>query len=156
MATPWVFSQSLKIRNQLPSQGIQVNIPDQLKQIGILLTQNGFIAVLKQDPASLMAPIKAPGIPTHHTSHQVASRRLTRPEQQVKVVGHEGPGVTAIADPGETGRQAGKKVGSILIGTENSSPFNASAHHMIQRPRQMQTRLSRHGDKDKEKLVGCL
>ena len=79
----------------------------------------------------------------------LGSRRLTRPEQQVKVVGHEGPGETAIAEPGNPGRQAFKKVGTILIGTEDGSPFHASAHHIIQRPRQRQARLSQHGESRK-------
>ena len=51
-------------------QGIQMNIADQLLEIGLLVTHDGFITVLKEMPMSAMAPIIGDGIAGEQAPHE--------------------------------------------------------------------------------------
>ena len=42
----------------LNAKGIEMNIPNQLRQIGIPFTQKGLISILKQVTVAFMAPVK--------------------------------------------------------------------------------------------------
>jgi len=49
--------QFTEVLHQLCPQGIQMNIPDQFKQIGVFLTQYGFITILEELSVSMVTVI---------------------------------------------------------------------------------------------------
>ncbi len=62
MSAPPVVVQSIEVANSSGAQRIKVNIPDQFQQIGLLVTDNGFVAVLKQVAAATMTEIESGGM----------------------------------------------------------------------------------------------
>jgi hypothetical protein len=58
MAADGITVQPGKIRLETGSQGIQMNIAYQFPQVGVLLAQNRFIAVLKQLAVPFVHPLK--------------------------------------------------------------------------------------------------
>ena len=68
-----------------------MDVAYQFEQIGIPLAQDGFIPVLKQMP---MAAVKGLGIARQQTTHGCGDGHGAGFEQQVKMVGHQRPGVT--------------------------------------------------------------
>jgi hypothetical protein len=64
-----VFVQGLNVFCQPCTDGIQMNVSYQFKQVGVLLTQYGLIAVLKQMPTPAVAPVVGNGISGQQSSH---------------------------------------------------------------------------------------
>jgi hypothetical protein len=62
MATIRILAQAIIILNKSGAQRIEMDIPYQFKQIGVLLAQNGFIAVLKKVPATPVSFIIIPSV----------------------------------------------------------------------------------------------
>jgi len=60
MAAPPII---LRTVNQAGSDGIQMNITNQLQKINISVTENGLIASLKDMPYSIISPVEIPSIP---------------------------------------------------------------------------------------------
>lgn len=58
MAADGITVQPGKIRLETGSQGIQMNVAYQFPQVGVLLAQNRFIAVLKQLAVPFVRPLK--------------------------------------------------------------------------------------------------
>jgi hypothetical protein len=46
-----------------------MDITDQLQEIGLVFTDDRFIAILKEMPISLVAAVEGDGITGHETSH---------------------------------------------------------------------------------------
>jgi len=61
MAAPPII---LRTVNQAGSDGIQMNITNQLQKISISVTENGFIASLKDMPYPIISPVEIKRIPS--------------------------------------------------------------------------------------------
>jgi hypothetical protein len=93
-----------------------VDIADQFQKVRLLLTQDRFVAVLKQAPRSLVSPIEGHGVPCQHPSHDSGDGRLPRPEQEM--VGHQAPGKTVRGCLCQNPAQPVDKIPSVLIVAE--------------------------------------
>jgi hypothetical protein len=87
VATPLISIQPFKIGNDFRSQGIEVYIPDKLKEIWIFFANNGFIAVLKDMSCPVMAFVKRDGVAGQKTAHEILEFDGVRAEEEMEVVG---------------------------------------------------------------------
>jgi hypothetical protein len=70
-----------------------MDVPNERKEIFILVAENGFVSVFKQVPASVMEAIKILGIPRQKFSHDRGNALPAALKQDVHVIAHEDPGV---------------------------------------------------------------
>ena len=68
-----------------------MNVPDQLQQICIFLTKNGFITILEKMPMAGVPAIMRDGIPGKKPSHYRRYGYSTGSEKQMEMIGHERP-----------------------------------------------------------------
>lgn len=132
MATPLISIQPFKIGNDFRSQGIEVDIPDKLKEIWIFFANNGFIAVLKDMSCPVMTLVKRNGVAGQKTAHEILEFDCVRAEEEMKVVGDKRPGETIGSRVHQKGRKAFTKISAISVVPENIPPFNSPDNHMLQ------------------------
>lgn len=101
MPAPWIAIQFVDCFYQTCPQWIQMNVADQLKQIGIFLAGNGFIAVLEQVPRTFVLEIEDYGVAGKQAAHEDGEFCHPRAEEQMEVIGHERPGKAVGAGFGE-------------------------------------------------------
>jgi len=138
------MAQPAKIRNHLRPKGIQVKVADQLQEVGLRLHHDGLVAVLEQVAHALMAAIERPGVPGEEGAHTARERPTPRPDQEMGVVGQEGPG----GDGERSGvRQRGDpshEFISIDVIPEKGCPLDPPHRDMVQGVRGVQAGLAWH------------
>lgn len=85
--------QVLRRGNDTGAERIEVDVADELQEIGLLLAEDGLVAVLEQVAGPLVAPVVPDRVGRQKAPHHLCERRLSRPEEQMKVVRDEGEGV---------------------------------------------------------------
>jgi hypothetical protein len=70
------------------AQRIEMDVPCQLQKIGFFLTDNGFIAILKEMSVSFMPSIEFDHISGHQFSHVSRERLPGGLNQQMKIIFH--------------------------------------------------------------------
>lgn len=86
-----------------------MDVADQLKQIGVLLTGDRFIAVLEKVTRMFVLEIESNGIAGKQPTHEDGEFCHTRAEEQVEVIGHERPGKAIGAGFGDKFGEAVKE-----------------------------------------------
>src|SRR4030042_3954470 len=111
-----------------------MNVADQFQQIGVLLTDNRFVTILKQMATPAMSQIISDGITRQKTSHKFRKSLRTTKDQDVDVIFHESPSqdsrschLPQLTDPGD-------EILPVLIIQEYRSAFNFNSpyHHMME------------------------
>ena len=70
---------------------------------------------------------------------------MPRPDQEMGMVGQEGPGEDGERARLGEGGHAGDEVGAIAVIPEQGGPLDPPHHHMVQGVRRIEPRLTRHG-----------
>jgi hypothetical protein len=108
-----------------------VDVPYELQQIRLLFHEDGLVPVLEEVARPLVAPIEGPGVSREEPSHGRRQGPFPCPDQEMNVIGQEGPGDDRETSLGSDGREA---VGPILpIGVigEDGSSFDSPHHDMV-------------------------
>lgn len=87
MAAIAVLLQADKVDNKTGTDGVQMNIPNQLLEIYFLLADDGFETVLKKLTMTAMTPVKADDVTGQQPPHKIGQRHITGPEKKVSMVG---------------------------------------------------------------------
>jgi len=72
VTTPGVFVEFIEVLDEFGSQWVEMNVANQLKEIGIFFAHDGFVAVLEEMPASIVPFIEGDGVSCHETTHDFA------------------------------------------------------------------------------------
>jgi hypothetical protein len=64
-----------------------VDITEQFQKIGIVLAEEGFVAILKEATLTVMASVKLPGISGEESAHNGRDGSTSRPQKEVYMVG---------------------------------------------------------------------
>ena len=72
-----------------------MNIPYQLLKVGVFLTNDGFISILKKMAVAFVAEIKADSVSRKEPSHDGGNGNEPCAKEEMGVVGHEHPCVTS-------------------------------------------------------------
>jgi hypothetical protein len=111
-----------------------MNVSDQFQEIGILLTQNGFVTILEEMAISAVPPVKGNGISGQKPPHKCSQGNLTGLQQQVEVTGENAPGQTAGLGFHQEDSEPIKKIVAVGIIPKDLSPFNSAGHDVMQSP----------------------
>ena len=142
MATPRVAIQTREVRHELGPEGIEVEVADQVPEVGVCLDDEGLVAVLEEMAVPAMAPVVRLGVAGEEPAHELGEPLGATPEQQVRVVGQEGPGIDR--GPGRRGdrAQAGHESLPILPIGHDLPPLDPAEDDVVQGPRGIQPCLS--------------
>ena len=145
MPGPGVPIERLEPGHHLGPEGIQMEIADQLQEIGLLLHHDGPVPVLEEMAHALVAPIEATGVPREERAHTPGQRSGTRAEQEVGVIREERPGVDGecplLGQPGDPADEV-RPVGVVA---EDGRPLDPPHHHVVQGPGGVEAGMARHG-----------
>ena len=124
-----------------------MDITDQLQQICFLFADNGFVAVLEYMSCPTMPMIEIDGIAGQQTTHKLLQFDATGTEQEVKMVGNEGPGETVGIRFGEQAGKTPHKGFAVGVIAEDIPPFNAPDNDMLQKAGDVESSLAWHDKK---------
>jgi len=92
---------------------------------------------------ALVAPIEGPGVAGQERPHGPREGALAGANEQVEVIGQEGPGVDRQCPRLGQGRQAVEEVSAI---SEDGPALDPAHHDMVQDPRRIEAWSPRHVD----------
>lgn len=124
--------QILRRGDDAGAEGIEVDVADELQEIGFLLAEDGLVAVLEQVAGPLMASVVPDRIGRQKAPHHLCKRVPSRPEEQMKVVRDEGEGVAVRLRLVKDHAEAVKKEVPVIIITEDHPPLDASRNDVMQ------------------------
>jgi len=108
-----------------------MDIAHQIQEIGIFLAKDGFVAVLKKMPVASVAAVETAGVTRQQSAHDTGDRDTPGAEQQVKVVGHQGPRIAGRLGFRQDRAQALYKVLPIEIFAKNQSSLDSAADDVV-------------------------
>jgi len=121
-----------------------MNITGQFQQIEIFLADDRLVAVLKEMAPSLVAQVEVDRVAGHQAPHAFGKGLFSGPDQQVKMVGYQGPGVYGPSARTAQFRQPGDEVLPVSPGSEYLAGLDPPGHDVMQGPGGIQPRLSGH------------
>jgi len=92
VAAPRIAIERPQVRYDARTEGIEMEVPYELKQVGFLFYHNGFVPILEKMSGAMVAPIEGPSITSEEAPHAAGKWARTRPHQQMGVIRQEGPG----------------------------------------------------------------
>ena len=109
-----------------------MDVANKLQEIRIFLTDNRFIAILKEMAASFVAFVEGDRIACHKATHDLAEWRKTCAQQEMEVIWNERPGIALglcfLKDHSKS-FQEGLAIPVVL---EDLSTFNPPGHDMLE------------------------
>jgi len=112
-----------------------MDIPDQFKEVRFLVTDNGFIAVLKKMAVPAVTFIVTDRITSRHTTHISGNADVAAAQKKVCVIGEQRPGVYDGVGIGCDFAQPLDKIIPIFIVIHDPTPLNTSHDDMMQTTR---------------------
>ena len=132
VAGPGEAVQGMEIRDDLRAERIEVEIADEFQEVRLLLHDDGLVPVLKEVPHPVMVPIEGPGVAGEQGAHAAGEGALAGPDQKMRMVGQEGPGVNRPRPGPRHGGQAGHEVGPVAVIAEERGPLNPARHDVVE------------------------
>ena len=121
-----------------------MNVSYQFLEIGILLTNDGFVPILKQVPVADVAAVEGYGISGQKAAHEYGQPFVAAAKQDMGMIVHQCPGVKAISRGLGLITQAGQEIFPILIVVNDIPAFDAPQHNVVQCSRGIQPCSSGH------------
>ncbi len=101
-----VSIQFFDLRHNTGADGIEVNITDKLLQVGVFLTHDGFVLILKKLSAAFVAEVKADGVAGKEPSHYRRKRCGSSSKEEMGVIRDEHSCVTDSFSLGQEFRKS--------------------------------------------------
>src|SRR4030042_1608543 len=128
-----------------------MDVARELQQVGVILADDGLVAVLEEVPVAAMAAIEVDHITGEELSHAGGEGLLDCPHQEMEMVGQERPSVDGKISPLAETAEAAQEILPVPIVPENPGPFDPSADYMMQGCRGIEAGLAGHGERIKRK-----
>jgi len=119
----------------------QVEIADEFEEVRLLLHHDGLVAVVP--------PVEGPGVAGEECAHTASEGPLPRPEQEVRVVREQGPGVHGEGSRLDQSPHPGAEIAPIGVVPEDAAALESSHHHVVEDAGSIEARLTGH---DQQKL----
>jgi hypothetical protein len=146
VSAPRILAKRSEIGDCRRAEGVQVDVADQLEEIGLFLDDDGLVAILKEMPGAAMPPVECARISGKEASHAAGERAPARPEEEVRVVREESPGVNPQGAHTDEGREAREEILPIPIVSEDDLAVKSADDDVVERSGCVETRSARHGE----------
>jgi hypothetical protein len=124
-----------------------MDVTDKFEQVGVSLTKNRFVTVLKEMPMTVMAAIEVSGISTKQPFHDCCNRRGPGLKQQVEMIWDENPCKASGRSFQEDTTQTMKEFVPILIIGEDTCALDTTANDMVKSAGGVYAGLAGHATK---------
>src|SRR4030066_2113107 len=112
-----------------------MNVTDQFQEIGVLLTDNRFVTILKQMATPVVFQIISDGMTRQKTPHQFRNSLGTTEYQEVEVIIHQSPSHYFRSSHLHQFTDTRDKILPVLFVKEYRKPFHSPYHYMVKYPR---------------------
>jgi hypothetical protein len=133
-----------EVLRQSGPQRIEVDVTDQLQEVGVLLADDGLIAILEEMARPVVSQVEINGVPGKEPAHERPETGHAWPEQKVNVIGHQRPGEAVGAVLDEEFRETPKKAPTVAIVPEDIATADASNDDVLQEVGQIYAGRSWH------------
>lgn len=145
MPGPPVPFEALHICYHVYPQWVQVNIPDELQEVLVLLTDYGLVPVLKEMAAPIMPQVEGHGMPSQKPSHESRELDPSRTEQKVDMIRHQSPGITArLGLLQQRGQTFNERV-PVFVVHENIATLDTSGDNVMEKSGNVDSSRTWHG-----------
>ena len=121
-----------------------MDVSHQFQKIGFFFADDGFVAVLKQVAAPLMPGIERHRVAGHKAPHEADDSPRAGADEDMEVVGHQGPGEDLVGGFFQGGFEAGEEILIIGFRVEDLASLNAASDDVVQKAGRVESRLSGH------------
>jgi hypothetical protein len=121
-----------------------MDIADKFQEIGIFLAENGLITVLKQMTVTSMPSVESNRMARQEPPHYRSYRCRSCTKEEMKMVGDQGPGITACPSLFKNTSQPIQESIAIMVISKYVSLFYASDNNVMKRSRSVYARLTGH------------
>ena len=144
MAAKFEIIQAFHGFHYLRPQWVQMDIAHQLQEVSVFLAEDGFVAVLKKMSVASVSAIETTGISCQQPAHHTGNRDISSTEQQMEVVGQQGPCVAWRLGFGQDHAQTPYEVVSVQVFPKNHLPLYSAADDVMQCSGGIDARFSWH------------
>ena len=123
---------------------IQVDVSNELQEVGLVLAQDRLEPILEQVPGPVMATIEVRRITGEQRSHRATQRLCNRPEQEMHVVRHQSPRVHVDRASLDEQADATEKIFAIRVIDEDRATFDTARDDVVKRAGRVESRAARH------------
>jgi hypothetical protein len=156
MPGPGVPVQGIEVFDETTPQRIEVNVPNQLEKVGLLLHHNGLVPALDQGADAVVVTVERADIACQQPPHgggeamfQPVTRRISRAaDQEMKMVWQQRPGKHNQSRPFADRGEALDEVVPVTVIAEQGASLQPPDHHVLEDARRIQARAPRHVAKD--------
>jgi hypothetical protein len=124
---------------------IQVDVTNELKQVGLLLNEDGLVAFGKHGPDASVAPVLPARIARMNRLHEAPQWHLPRANNEVYMIGHDAPRQHPSVVGLLCGREQAKIVPPLRPPLQQEVPSHAAGDDVKNATRIIDASLSRHG-----------
>jgi hypothetical protein len=132
VARPGVSVQGFEIVHQMRSDGVQVDVANQLQEVGFLFDHDGLEAVLEEVAGAVVTSVEADRIAGEESAHQGGKRRGSGASEEVEVVRDKAPGIEGglcfdhqVGEPGE-------EIEAIGVGAKDLPALDATSDDVME------------------------
>jgi hypothetical protein len=144
MAGPGVPVQGAELGDHLGAHRIKMEVADELQQVRLFFHHDGLVPVLEEVAHAPVAPVEGRGVPGEERAHEPGDRPRPRAEQEVGVIGEQGPGVDGPGPGLGERRHTADKVVPVGVVAEEGRPLDPPHHHVVEDSRGIEAGLARH------------
>lgn len=145
-------TERLAVGNQPGTHGIEVDVANELEEVGFLLDDDGLEAVLKEMAVSPMAAVELAGVTAEDALQDPGNTAVPRSRQEMDVVGDQRPGEDIEIGTTATGRQALHEVGAIVIIAKDATTLDSTSNHMMEDTGGVEPGGTRHFDIEPQRV----
>jgi len=113
------------------SHGIEMDVPDQGQKIVVLITEDGFVAVLEEMAGAAMAAIEIQSVPGEEFSHDGGDAGLAALEKDVDVIVHEDPGIDRALTLRDDLAESFEEPGFVFVVSEDVRLVDPPDHDVV-------------------------
>ena len=121
-----------------------MDVADKFPEVGVLLDDDGLVAILEEMPDPFMAAVVGPGITGEEPAQEPGEPLGSAPQQQVGMIREEGSCVERRAGGRRPRAEARDERLAILGIGHDLPPLLPAEHHMVQRAGSIESRLPGH------------
>jgi hypothetical protein len=139
-----VALELVQVADESGAKGIQVDVTDELAELALDPANDRVVPILKKGTESLMAPIEAGYKACEKRAHRMLERALAHPDEEMKMVGHERPGIDLELVLGDDLRKAAQQFFAISIVVKDRLSVDPARDEVVDRSSRIESWSARH------------
>ena len=127
-----------------------MDVADQLAEVRLLLSDDGLESTLEEVSDALVAGVEGGSVPAKEAVHGPGEGDAAGAQQEVHVIGQQGPGINGqLTRRGQT-RQAKEEVRPVAVVAKDGATFDTPCHDVVEGVGSIEPWAARHGRRPQE------